>query len=92
MRCRYCSLGEEYHEIPKYSFKKMPVEVAIKAVDNYYEFSLQKKEYGLRATPFISFYGGEPLLNFEVIKEVVKYNEEQGRQFKYGLTTNGTAS
>jgi uncharacterized protein len=38
----------------------------------------------------ISFFGGEPLLNFALIKEVVSYCEASGRPFKYALITNGT--
>ena len=39
------------------------------------------------------FFGGEPLLNFDVCKELVAYGKEQGKLhnkiFKFTLTTNG---
>jgi uncharacterized protein len=42
----------------------------------------------------ITFFGGEPLLNFERIKEVVDYSRERAAQFDkkvhYCITTNGT--
>ncbi|MBW2977575.1 radical SAM protein [Candidatus Woesearchaeota archaeon] len=37
----------------------------------------------------IKFFGGEPLLEFELIKKIVKYNKSFNKNFKYELTTNG---
>ena len=39
----------------------------------------------------ISFYGGEPLLNFSLIRDVVEYLEVSNRNlhFRYNMTTNG---
>ncbi len=45
-------------------------------------------------TLVVSFFGGEPLLNFGLMKETVAYGNElarkQGIQLRYALTTNGT--
>ena len=40
----------------------------------------------------IGFYGGEPLLEFELIKKCVKYarKELKGKQINFALTTNAT--
>jgi len=40
----------------------------------------------------IGFYGGEPLLAFDTIKDCVKYAEEraEGREIYFNFTTNGT--
>jgi uncharacterized protein len=42
----------------------------------------------------LDFFGGEPLLNFELIREVVEYAreeaEKQGVDISFGMTTNGT--
>lgn len=40
----------------------------------------------------ISFYGGEPLLAFDLIKQVVEYADElfDGKELIYGMTTNAT--
>ena len=42
----------------------------------------------------ICFFGGEPLLNFKVIKDVVNYCNEiektQHKKFRFSMTTNGT--
>lgn len=43
---------------------------------------------------FITFFGGEPLLNFKLIKEVVEYCKKREidtrKKFRYSITTNGT--
>ncbi|WP_231109757.1 radical SAM/SPASM domain-containing protein [Thermosipho melanesiensis] len=39
----------------------------------------------------ISFFGGEPLINFEVIRQVVKFAKKYlGKNVRFGITTNGT--
>lgn len=37
----------------------------------------------------IKFFGGEPLLEFDLIKKIVKYNKNSNKIFRYELTTNG---
>lgn len=83
MKCAYC-----YGECGEYNNKgKMSLETAIKAVDYLIENSTDDK-LG------ISFLGGEPLMNFELIKKVIEYcgekSKETGKQFAYTITTNGT--
>ncbi|MBK8808383.1 MAG: 4Fe-4S cluster-binding domain-containing protein [Bacteroidales bacterium] len=87
MKCTYC-----YAHYGTYSenltTSKMTAETARKAVDFLLEHS---KDY-----PYIkiTFFGGEPLLNFEVIKEVVRYADSEARLKKkrviYDMVTNGT--
>lgn len=86
MKCTYCYAHYgTYSEIHKTS--KMDIVTARKAVDFLLEHS---KNY-----PYIkiTFFGGEPLLNFEVIKEVVRYADiEAGLKKKrviYDMVTNG---
>ena len=42
----------------------------------------------------IAFFGGEPLLNFSLMKQVVAYctemEQKHGKKFRYNMTTNGT--
>ena len=83
MKCAYC-----YGDGGEYNNKgKMTLETAQRAVDYLIENSHDTKLA-------IAFLGGEPLLNFELIKEVVKYcrvkEPETGRTFSYTITTNGT--
>lgn len=61
---------------------------ARRAVDWLIEQSGEVKKLG------ISFFGGEPFLNFPLMKEVVAYAqrraEETGKEFEFGVTTNAS--
>lgn len=75
LRCKYCyaNAGER----PEY----MPVWLAHKAIE--YAVSSDADEL------FISFFGGEPTLNFEVIKDVIQDIESKNIPFKPIISTNG---
>lgn len=82
LRCKYC-----FVEKPD-SSAFMSEETARKAVDFIMGFE-DVKGIG------IAFYGGEPLLNFPVVKAAVKYASQEARkrglpEVTYQLTTNGT--
>ena len=82
LKCRYCFAGEgEYHEKGLMSF-----EVGKKAIDYLIASS------GRRKNLEIDFFGGEPLLNFGVVKDIVKYarsiEKENNKNFRFTLTTN----
>lgn len=83
LRCKYC-----YVKKTNFSSSFMTLDTAIRAVD----FILKSKDLESLG---ISFYGGEPLLNFPVIQGTIKYASEEARKIglpevKYHLTTNGT--
>lgn len=56
------------------------------------DFLIQRA--GGRKDLFVCFFGGEPLLNFKVLKQIVIYALQEGRKknrhFNFSLTTNGT--
>jgi len=84
LRCKYCFAGQgAYHG----ERMNMPIEVAKAAVD----FLIEKS--GNRRTLEIDFFGGEPLMNMQVLKDTVSYIEEQcklhNKKFKLTTTTNG---
>ena len=84
LRCRYCFADEgAYHAKREF----MSLDVAKKAVDFLIENS------GNRKVLETDFFGGEPLMNFDVVKETVYYAKEQaakrGKKFLFTLTTNG---
>jgi uncharacterized protein len=78
LRCKYCFAGE----------------------GDYGQSSLMSQEMGLKAVDFfaaqtdslrILFFGGEPLLNFHLIKEVVEYCKTlQHCSIEFAITTNAT--
>ena len=48
---------------------------------------------GSRRNLEVDFFGGEPLMNFEVVKQLVEYarsiEKEKNKNFRFTLTTNG---
>jgi len=84
LRCKYCfaSTGDFGH-----SRGLMSLETAKKAID----FLLANS--GSRKNLEVDFFGGEPLMNFDVVKETVKYGrkreKELGKNIRFTLTTNG---
>ena len=84
LACRYCFAGEgEYHG----DRALMSFEVGKKALDFLIENS------GNRRNLEVDFFGGEPLMNWEVVKRLVAYGREQeklhDKNFRFTLTTNG---
>ncbi|MBR2764998.1 MAG: thioether cross-link-forming SCIFF peptide maturase [Blautia sp.] len=84
LSCRYCFAGEgEYHG----SRGLMSFETGRKALDYLIAHS------GSRHNLEVDFFGGEPLLNWEVVKELVAYGRQQetktDKRFRFTLTTNG---
>ena len=84
LRCKYCfaSTGD-FGE----GRKLMSYETGKKAVD----FLLQNS--GDRVNLEMDFFGGEPLMNFEVCKQLVAYarsiEKEHNKNFRFTMTTNG---
>ena len=65
LACKYCFLGNNNPEKRKhFSLENMSLETAKKALD-FYIRQLEKNDKIVK--PFIIFYGGEPLINFEVL-------------------------
>lgn len=83
--CSYCVYSGNYNN-RHHADKWMTFEIAQKAIDYYVAHSSDEEEVSL------GFYGGEPLLAFDFIKECVAYAEEafEGRKVLYSFTTNGT--
>ncbi|WAW15560.1 thioether cross-link-forming SCIFF peptide maturase [Peptostreptococcus equinus] len=65
----------------------MPLDIGKKAIDFLIERS------GNRRNLEVDFFGGEPLMNWEVVKELVKYGREKekpaGKNIRFTITTNG---
>ena len=84
LNCEYCfaSQGKYHGERAVMSF-----EVGKRALDFLIENS------GTRHNLEVDFFGGEPLMNFDVVKQLVAYarsiEKEKGKNFRFTLTTNG---
>ena len=86
LRCSYCIYSSSQECNRNHTNRSMTWATAKKAVDYYAEHSIDVKD------PVIAFYGGEPLLEFELIKSIVLYAETVfwGRNLTFRITTNGT--
>lgn len=82
-KCRYCHQAEGK---VLSSAKIMSTETAFRSVDFLYEHSKDAFEVT------ITFYGGEPLLNFELIKSTVQYanNKFKTKEVMFNMTTNAS--
>ncbi|MDO4344113.1 MAG: thioether cross-link-forming SCIFF peptide maturase [Eubacteriales bacterium] len=84
LACRYCFAEEgEYHG----RRALMSFETGKKALD----FLIANS--GNRRNLEVDFFGGEPLMNWQVVKDLVAYGREQeklhNKNFRFTLTTNG---
>ena len=84
LNCSYCfaSQGKYHGERALMSF-----EVGKRAIDFLIENS------GERRNLEVDFFGGEPLMNWDVVKQIVEYarsvEKQRGKNFRFTLTTNG---
>lgn len=91
LRCKYCIYSGNYDNQRDHGLKVMPFEVAKKAIDRFYEKQMLKTKQNLLNIPLIGFYGGEPLMNFALIKQCVAYAKEKfNGNVTFLVTTNGT--
>ena len=84
LNCAYCFASQgKYHG----DRAVMSYEVGKRALDFLIENS------GTRRNLEVDFFGGEPLMNFDVVKQLVAYarsvEKEHGKNFRFTLTTNG---
>ena len=84
LNCEYCFASQgKYHG----DRALMSLEVGKRAIDFLVENS------GTRTNLEVDFFGGEPLMNWDVVKDIVKYarsiEKEKNKNFRFTLTTNG---
>lgn len=91
LNCTYCCYGNLYNTSDTKRTSNMNVEIAKNAIDSLIDFCNSKYSVRFHNTINVSFYGGEPLLNIKLIKEVVDYCTKKTNQkvdFSYSMTTN----
>jgi uncharacterized protein len=92
LKCRYCGLSDLYKKYDIRQNRDMPFKKAKLTLD--YLLNIWKNN-NLSDTVIdvaVSFYGGEPLMNMSLIKEIIEYLEKSkitGRKYHYSMTTNG---
>ena len=85
LRCRYCIYGDGNETFRDFSSRSMTWETAKKALD--YVFAHSEEDIS------ITFYGGEPLLQFDLMKQCIDYSVEtmgSRKELHFGFTTNLT--
>ena len=91
LSCVYCGYGKLYYDHDNRSDKHLKLEKArifLEYLSKLWNSPLNKS---VNSVINISFYGGEPLLNFHFVKEVIEYTKSikgNTRKFAYSMTTN----
>ena len=84
LRCGYCIYNEDYTDNRNFSTSDINQETIKAAIDMLYEHSGENVS--------VCFYGGEPLLKFDLIKYAVEYSQKvmKNKQLSFSVTTNLT--
>lgn len=85
-RCGYCIYSGKYRFERTHLNVEMSEDVAKRAVDLFFEHNEKSNPV------YISFYGGEPLLSFNLIQNIITYAKEKqdDKSIIFGMTTNGS--
>lgn len=85
LRCKYCAYSGNYDN-RVHSSKRMSKETAFKAIDFLFDHSIDRERVSL------GFYGGEPLLELNLIKDCVEYAKKKssGKELMFNMTSNAT--
>lgn len=94
LRCEYCCYSEGYDTFDSRREKcgNLKFETAKSIIDYFVALFQNELPSNAPKEPFaISFYGGEPLMNFKVVSQIVKYAESvefRNRYLFFTMTTN----
>lgn len=92
LRCKYCAYGEFYEDYDCRENKMLSTEKAIRLIDYLAKYWSSNLNVSADKKITISFYGGEPLLNFTFIEAIVKHIKNNihcpHRRFSFSMTTN----
>lgn len=85
LRCKYCIYSGSYVN-RTHTNKRMSIKTALEAIDFLQKHSFESEEIS------IGFYGGEPLLEMELIQACVEYAEKifAGKKLMFYMTSNAT--
>jgi len=86
LRCEYCVYSDHIPFKRSHGKRSMDWEVAQRSIDYLKEHSFNSKKIA------ISFYGGEPLANFPLIRKAVSYALSifDKKSLSFSISTNGT--
>lgn len=86
LRCRYCLYENDYDNMRNHGTTDMTLETAKAAIDYIFNHSKNRDKIA------ITFYGGEPLLKLDLIKQCIEYvkGKNTDKTVNYSFTTNLT--
>ena len=85
LRCKYCIYNEDHEDFRGFSAKNMTWDIAKKALDFVFAHSGEEV--------YVTFYGGEPLLQYPLMKQCIDYATQlagKDQKLHFGFTTNLT--
>lgn len=92
LKCKYCCYGDLYDMSHNLTSENLTFSKAKLLLDYIFELWQKGNSSNKENLTFISFYGGEPLMNFGLIEQIIKYVEDQcppNRKVRFSMTTNG---
>ena len=91
LQCKYCGYRELYDDYDQRTTRMMKFEEAKKIIDYLIEIWNSSVQEFTNREIYFGFYGGEPLLNMKLIKEIISYVENchiPHRSVCFSMTTN----
>lgn len=92
LKCKYCAYGEFYNDYDQRENKKLSVKQAIQLIDYLIPYWNSNRNTASTSHIRISFYGGEPLMNFDFVEKIVDYITRKidcpNHVFTFSMTTN----
>lgn len=92
LQCKYCGYGEFYDDYDARKNQNLSIKQAINILEYLEKLWNSSSANSYKTNTYISFYGGEPLLNMKFIREVVNWVKSRdilSCNFIFGMTTNG---
>lgn len=91
LECRYCGYGKFYGNYDRRENKNLSVKTAKRFLNFMVKLMNSSLNKSQDRNTYISFYGGEPLLNFPFIRDIVEYVKQLKvlhNRFTFSMTTN----
>jgi len=92
LKCTYCGYGQFYYDYDARENKRLSADKAIVLLEYLHQLWTSAINVSMNKNIYISFYGGEPLLNMPFIQIIVEYVKNKLpsplRHFTFSMTTN----
>ena len=91
LRCEYCGYGKFYSDYDDRKNQRLSIEKSIRFLDYLIDLWKSTLNTSINQNVYISFYGGEPLMNFSFIQSIVDHLLNANcntRRFTFSMTTN----